>query len=319
MRIGAVFPQTEIEADPGAIRAWAEAVEGIGYDHVLVYDHVTAVDPDSHPDWVEQARAAGSVAPRPYDIRDNFHEVMVLLGYLAAVTSLELATGVLVLPQRQAALVAKQAAQVDILCEGRLRLGVGIGWNRIEARSMGREFSDRARRFEEQIGLLRRYWTEETVDFEGTFEWAEGVGLAPPPVQRPIPLWIGAGGHPAALDRVGRLADGWLPVATDPTEAAPHLDVVRAAAADAGRNPGEIGLQARLESAGDGDDDRHSLMAEGWRSLGATHLAVNTMRSGLNGAIEHIGALAGAMEIVGPSSREPGTSSTETHGIPEEG
>src|SRR6266513_1399400 len=155
MRIGAVFPQTEIGADPSAVRAWAEAVEELGYQHVLAFDHVLGAGRDTRPDW-----------GRRYDSETSFHEVFVLFGYLAAVTSsVELVTGVLVLPQRQTALVAKQAAEVDVLSGGRLRLGIGVGWNRVEYEALGQNFHNRGKRIEEQIALLRALWTQPVVDF----------------------------------------------------------------------------------------------------------------------------------------------------------
>src|ERR1700748_736756 len=176
-RIGAVFPQTELGHDTGAVRAWGQEVERAGYRHVLIYDHVLGADPAIHTPW-----------DRPYDVRTTFREPFVLFGYLAALTSLELVTGVITLPQRQTALVAKQAAEVDLLTGGRFRLGVGIGWNQVEYQSLGKDFSNRGRRSEEQVSLLRRLWTEPAVTFAGAYERVTGAGLAPLPVQRPIPI-----------------------------------------------------------------------------------------------------------------------------------
>src|SRR6478752_6945162 len=199
MRIGVVFPQTELGGDPGAVRAYGERVEELGYTHVLAYDHVVGADPAVHEGW-----------RGPYNLDTTFHEPFVLFGYLAAITSLELVTGIIILPQRQTVLVAKQAAEVDLLAEGRFRLGVGLGWNAVEYEALGTDFSNRGRRMEEQIALLRRLWTEPSLTFEGEFERVTGAGLAPLPVQRPIPVWIGAQ-SPRAYERAGRLADGWFP------------------------------------------------------------------------------------------------------------
>src|SRR5665213_3103994 len=168
MRIGVVFPQTEIGADVGAVRAYAERVEELGFTHVLVYDHVVGADAAVHAPWTG-----------PYDVHTAFHEPMVLFGYLAAVTSLELVTGIIILPQRQTVLAAKQAAEVDLLTGGRFRFGVGLGWNAVEYEALGKDFSKRGRRMEEQISLLRRLWTEQTVTFEGTYDRVIGAGLAP--------------------------------------------------------------------------------------------------------------------------------------------
>ena len=185
MRIGVVFPQTEIGGDPAAVRAYGARVEELGFTHVLAYDHVVGADPTVHAPW-----------NRPYDVHTTFHEPLVLFGFLAGITSLELVTNIIILPQRQTALVAKQAAEVDLLSQGRFRLGVGLGWNPVEYEALGKEFSNRGRRVEEQIHLLRRLWTEEVVTFDGAYERVTGAGLAPLPVQRPIPVWLGAQSPP---------------------------------------------------------------------------------------------------------------------------
>ena len=186
----------------------------------------------------------------PYDIFTTFHEPMVLFGYLAAVTRLELVTGIIILPQRQTALVAKQAAEVDLLTGGRFRLGIGLGWNRVEYEALGRDFTNRGRRAEEQVELLRRLWTEQSVTFRGTDEQVTGAGIAPPPVQRPIPVWFGAQ-SPAAYRRAGRLGDGWFPQVPP----GPQLDAARAiveqAAVAAGRDPAAIGMEGRVSWKGD--------------------------------------------------------------------
>jgi probable F420-dependent oxidoreductase len=293
MRLGVVFPQVEIEPDPAAVRSYVEAAQQLGFDHVLVYDHVTGVDPAVHADFAQVARRGGATSPKPYDVHDTFHEVMVLMGFLAGISTLDLVTGVLVLPQRQTPLVAKQAAEVDVLSGGRLRLGVGVGWNRIEFRSMGAAFERRGDRIEAQVDLLRRYWTETTVRHDGEDDWADGVGIAPRPVQQPIPIWLGAGATRRALERVGRTADGWLPVAVEPRELDGQLDVVHAAAVAAGRDPAAIGIQGRLEWATVREQGGVAAELAAWRDLGASHVAVNTMRAGLNGADAHIAALAG--------------------------
>lgn len=292
-RLGVVFPQTEIEADPTAIRRYAEGVAELGFDHFLIYDHVTSVDPGVHQDFVEIAHADGATSPRPYSIDDPFHELFVLMGYLAGVCDLELVSGVLVLPQRQTALVAKQAAQVDLLTGGRLRVGVGIGWNRLEYRSLGMDFGTRAARLEAQIGVLRDYWTARTASTATAQDWAEGVGIVPRPVQTPIPIWI-AGGAPPALRRVGRLGDGWLPVTVDPRQLHDAWADVRRAAEAAGRDPGALGLQGRLPVAGAPGQVPEQLTA--WSELGATHVAIDTMRAGLHGVDAHLGALAAVVD-----------------------
>jgi probable F420-dependent oxidoreductase len=285
MQIGVVFPQTEIGADPGAVRAYAQGAEQLGYAHLLAYDHVLGADPAAHPGW-----------SGPYDIATTFHEPMVLFGYLAALTRLELVTGIIILPQRQTALVAKQAAEVDLLTGGRLRLGVGLGWNRVEYEALGKDFSSRGRRAGEQVELMRRLWTEPSVTFRGTDEQVTGAGLAPLPVQRPIPVWFGAQ-SPAAYRRTGRLADGWFPQ----VRPGPDLDAARAvveqAAVAAGRDPAAIGMEGRASWTG--DPGELARRAGTWREAGASHLSVNTMRAGLRTVDDHLDALRQAAPALG--------------------
>jgi probable F420-dependent oxidoreductase len=286
MRIGVVFPQVEIGADPGGVRAFAQAAEEIGYDHLLAYDHVLGADVSTRSDW-----------PGPYTSEHQFHELFVLFGYLAAVApGLELVAGVLVLPQRQTALVAKQAAEVDILTGGRLRLGVGLGWNFVEFEALGEDFGNRGRRAEEQIEVLRRLWTEPVVDFDGRWHRIPRAGINPPPVQRPIPIWIG-GSAEAAIRRAARLADGFFP--QRPLEGGwpATLERLRTWAEEAGRDPGTIGIEQRIDvSRGTPDDWRAA--AEEWRGLGATHLSAATMRGGLAGPDGHIERIREAFEAL---------------------
>jgi probable F420-dependent oxidoreductase len=285
MQIGAIYPQTELPTDRETVRAYIRAVEGLGYRHIEIYDHVLGADPGVHTGW-----------NGPYDVDTTFHEPLIFCGFVAALTRLELVTGVIIAPQRQTALLAKQAAEVDILSEGHLRLGLGVGWNAVEYEALGQDFSTRGKRLEEQIGLLRRLWTERSVTYEGVFDRIVGAGLAPPPVQRPIPIWIG-GYSPAAYRRMGRLADGWFPR----IEPGPGLDeaiaIIAKAADEAGRDPAEIGMDARIKHGGGGTDDLLRA-AERWRDAGATHLSVDTMGSGLSGLDAHLDALAKAGEAL---------------------
>jgi len=287
MRIGVVFPQTELGGDVGAVRAYGEAVQEFGFTHVLAYDHVVGADPDVHRGW-----------RGPYDVSTTFHEPFVLFGYLAAVTALELVTGIIILPQRQTVLAAKQAAEVDLLTDGHFRLGVGIGWNAVEYEALGKDFSNRGARLEEQITLLRRLWTERSVTHDGVHERVTGAGLAPLPVQRPIPIWFGAVAE-RALRRVGRLADGWFPQVPP----GPKLDearaIVRGAAVDAGRDPDGLGMEGRI-SWDEGDVDKLVRQAGRWRDADATHLAVNTMGAGFGSVEDHLAALAKAADALAP-------------------
>ena len=285
MKIGVVFPQTEIGADKGAVRLYAEAVSDLGYDHILAYDHVVGADTRVHAGW-----------SGPYDLRSTFHEPLVLFGYLAAISSLELVTGIVILPQRQTALVAKQAAEVDQLSGGRFRLGVGIGWNAVEYEALGKEFSNRGQRVVEQVALMRRLWTEESVTFEGRFEKVTGVGIAPLPLQRPIPVWFGASSD-GALRRAGQLADGWFPLFAPGPQLDEALSVIEGAALEAGRDPSRIGMEGFI-SIGDGDLSRLQLQGELWRSHGASHIALDTMRAGLGSVDDHVAVLAAAAEVL---------------------
>jgi probable F420-dependent oxidoreductase len=277
MHIGVVFPQTEIGADVAAVRGYAETIERLGYHHIAVYDHVLGADPAVHQGW-----------SRPYDVHTTFHEPFVLFGYLAAVTSVELVTNVIILPQRQTALVAKQAAEVDLLTGGRFRLGIGIGWNAVEYEALGKDFTTRGRRSEEQVELLRRLWTEQSVTFSGADDQVTGAGISPLPVQRPIPVWFGAQSQ-RAYRRIGRLADGWFPQ----VPLGPELDAARAtiagAARAAGRDPADIGMEGRVSWRGDVDALADEV--DRWRQAGATHVSVNTMGAGLGGVAGHLAAL----------------------------
>jgi probable F420-dependent oxidoreductase len=291
MQIGVVYPQTELPTDPGTVRTYVQAVQDLGYRHILAFDHVLGADPAIHSSW-----------SGPYDIDTTFHEPLVLYGYLAAITTLELVTGIIIAPQRQTALLAKQAAEVDILTEGRFRLGLGVGWNAVEYEALGQDFTTRGQREEEQIGLLRRLWTERTVTFEGHFDRVTGAGLAPLPVRRPIPLWLG-GQSGAAYRRIGRLADGWFPMVPP----GPRLDdaaaIISRAAVEAGRDPSALGMEGRINQGTGGTEDlvKH---AQRWRDAGATHVAVNTMGSGLSGVDSHLEALRRAADalLLGPDT-----------------
>lgn len=286
MRIGVVFPQTQIGADVGAIRAYAQAAQDLGYQHLLAYDHVLGADPSVREGW------------SGYTVYDTFHEPFVLFGWLAAFSSLELVTGVIVLPQRQAALAAKQAAEVDILSGGKLRLGVGIGWNKVEYEALGEDFHTRGRVLDEQIELMRRLWTEQVVTSSGSRHHVEAAGLAPLPVQRPIPVWLGAQNADRAFDRVGRIGDGWFPQIAPGAKLDDLIARVHSAAERHGRDPAEIGMEGRITVAA-GELDRVAAEADGWRKANATHVSVNTMPGGPKSVDEHIALIRDAASAVG--------------------
>jgi probable F420-dependent oxidoreductase len=276
MRLHAIFPQTEIGNDPAVIGRFIRDVEAMGFDGLVAYDHVLGADP-ARPGW-----------SGPYTLDSAFHEVMVLFSFAAAITMrLELSTGVLVLPQRQTALVAKQAAALDVLSGGRVRIGVGVGWNWVEFDALGMRFTDRGKRIEEQVALLRRLWTEPSVTFEGRWHHIDRAGINPLPVQRPIPLWMGADSEPG-IRRAARLADGFFghfaPTDEGAAQAAAYWQWVR----DAGRDPKDVGLECRMGAKM--TDDELSRAAERFRAMGATDLECNTMRAGFRSPNEHLAA-----------------------------
>jgi len=277
MRIGVVFPQTELGGDPAVVRAYGQRVEELGFTHILAYDHVVGADPSVHQGW-----------QGPYDIDTTFHEVFVMFGYLAAVTSLELVTGVIILPQRQSVLVAKQAAEVDLLTGGRFRLGVGLGWNAVEFEALGEDFTNRGKRSEEQVEVMRRLWTERSVTFNGKYHTVTGAGLAPMPNHRPIPVWFGAASD-RALERAGRLGDGWFPM-VGPGPGLDHArEQVKRGAVAAGRDADSLGMEGRVNWTGDRDKAAADIAT--WKAAGATHLSVNTMSAGLAAVDDHLAAL----------------------------
>jgi probable F420-dependent oxidoreductase len=278
VQVGVTFPQSEIGADPTIIRDYAQAAEDLGYEHLLAYDHVLGADPSNREGW------------RGYTHETMFHEPLTLFCYLAAITQhLELVSGVIVLPQRQTALVAKQAAEVDVLSSGRLRLGVGIGWNAVEYEALGEDFSTRGARIEEQIEVMRLLWTREIVSYEGKYHRIEEAGINPLPVQRPIPVWMGARAD-VGLRRTARVAEGWFPLGPPDEKMREALKRLRDYVEEAGRDPESVGIEARLDVARVPPEEWVA-QTEAWRSLGATHISINTMNAGLGSPQEHVEAI----------------------------
>ena len=285
MRLHAVFPQTEISADPHDVATYARTVEELGYDGIVAYDHVLGAHPDRPGGWTG-----------PYTHQTQFHEVFVLFGYLAAITTrVLLSPGVLILPQRQTALAAKQASAVDVLSGGRLRLGVGIGWNAVEYEALGANFHDRGRRVEEQIALLRELWTNEVVDFTGNWHRVDRAGLNPMPVQRPIPIWMGADVE-RAIRRIARLGDGWFSHVKPDDEGRAQVDRFREWVREAGRDPARVGIEGRIQARWDRDTWARS--AEMFMTMGMTDLELATMGAGYRSLDEHLKALRHFRELV---------------------
>jgi probable F420-dependent oxidoreductase len=294
MKVGVIFPQTECGTDVVAIAAFVRAVEAMGFDHLFVADHVLGADPRVH--------AHPSLAT--YSHEAVVHEALTLMAYLAAITTrVTLATGILILPQRQTALVAKQAAQIDVLSGGRLRLGVGVGWNAVEFEALNETFDNRGRRSAEQIAVLRALWTQRVVDFRGEFHRIRHAGLNPMPVQQPIPIWFGVGSrdHPvppdAALRRIARLADGWSPNFAPDAAGAALVARVHGYAREAGRDPARLPLEGRIRLAGQGAEGWVAQVGA-WQALGATSLIAEPRGAKLRFPDEHLDVLRRFKETV---------------------
>src|SRR6266849_3222958 len=276
MRAGAVFPHLEIGTDPGVIAKYVRTVEELGYDHVVIFDHVLGADANRPGGWTGT-----------YDHRSMFHEPLVLFGYLAALTSrLKVATAIIVLPQRQTALFAKQAAEVDLLTRGRLIVGVGIGWNQVEYEALGMSFTNRGKRIEEQIAVLRLLWTQEVVDFEGRWHHIDRAGLNPLPVQRPIPVWMGGGWDrqkrttvEPALRRIARMGDGWFTHLPPNDDGRTGMETFRRLVQEEGRDPAAVPVEGRLPAARSGTEEwRRGIDA--FQQMGMTGVELNTMGAG---------------------------------------
>ena len=287
MRVGVVFPQTEIGRDPAAVRDFAQAAEGLGYHHLLAYDHIVGANPASYPDL-----------KLIYTHESAFHELFVLFGYLAGQTErIELFSGILILPQRQTVLVAKQAAEVDVLSGGRLRLGVAIGWNPVEFEAQGEDFSNRGRRIEEQVEVLRALWTKELVTYEGKWHRITDAGINPLPVQRPIPIWFG-GGAPAVIRRVGQIGDGWIPFLPPDDSGLAMIEEMRGHARDAGRDPNDIKIECMIQMRESTPDDWAKKIST-YRDMGVTYISGVTMDTGCKTPGDHIGAIERFKDVSG--------------------
>jgi probable F420-dependent oxidoreductase len=286
MNIGSVFPQTEIEADAGAVREYAQAIEKMDYTHILAYDHVVGANTASRPGW-----------RGPYKLESQFHEPFVLFSYLAGVTDkIGLTTGIIILPQRQTVLVAKQAACLDVLSRGRLRLGIGIGWNDVEYEALNEDFHNRGVRSAEQVEVMRALWTKPAVTFNGRWHSVPDAGINPMPVQRPIPVWFGGGsdaprlGQPASdtvIRRIARLGDGWMPQWQPDDRGRELLAKFQGFVRGYGRDPNKIGIEGRT-SAHRANESKWADIVKSWRAIGASHFSVNTMGDGLKGASQHL-------------------------------
>ena len=278
-KIGVVYPQTEFGNDPAAIRDYTQTAEALGYEHILAYDHVLGANPERPGGW-----------SGPYTHQTPFMEPFTLFSYMAAVTTkIGYATGVIILPQRQTALVAKQAATLDVLCSGRLRLGVGLGWNYVEYQALNEDFHTRGRRIEEQVEVLRLLFTQPLVDYAGGWHHIESAGLNPLPIQRPIPIWFGGSAEPA-LQRAARLGDGWMTNYRRIAQAQASINLLRNEVENAGRQWNEFGIEARLHY-NEGDPREWEAIFKEWQAEKITHFSFNTMGSKLASPAAHIAAI----------------------------
>lgn len=276
---GVVFPQTEFGNDPIAIKEYAQTAEELGFSHIIAYDHVLGANPDRPGGW-----------KGPYTYQSPFHEPFTLFCFMAGVTQkIGFTTSIIILPQRQTALVAKQASTLDVLSGGRLRLGVGLGWNQVEYIALNKNFHDRGKRVEEQVDVLRKLWTQPLINFHSRWHTIPDAGLNPLPIQRPIPIWFG--GHAdAVLERVARLGDGWMPNYRAAKDAKPSIDRIQQYLEEFDRNKSSFGLEAKLHY-GDGKQSSWAIKIDEWEAAGATHLSINTMGSGFTTADDHISAI----------------------------
>jgi probable F420-dependent oxidoreductase len=287
MQIGVVYPQIELGGDPAAVGRIGKAIEAMGFDHLLTYDHVLGA--------VHAGRTPALTGP--YTERDPFHDPFVMFAYLAGITErIGFITGILILPQRQTALVARQAADVDLLSGGRLRLGVGIGWSPVEYEALGQDFRTRGARQEEQIDLLRRLFTEPVVDFSGRFDRIDRAALVPKPA-RSIPIWLG-GSSEAAFDRAARVADGFIFHGGDIARSVDRWKRVRDQVAALGRSVEDFG--AEFVAHPSSIDDLKTEM-DLWREAGGSHLSVVTMGRGLDSIDGHLDYLASIADGLGLS------------------
>lgn len=287
MKYGVVYPQTEYGNDPHAIRDFAQTVEGLGFSHILAYEHVLGVNPERSENW-----------QGPYTYQSPFQSPFLLFSYMAAITQvIEFATGILILPQRQTALVAKQAATLDVLSAGRLRLGVGLGWNKPEYISLGENFHNRGRRIEEQVELLRKLWTQPLVNFSELWHTIPDVGINPLPIQQPIPIWFGGHADPV-LRRMAFLGDGWMVNYRQPEKFLPELEKLKGYLNEAGRDQPDFGIEARMYYD-DGEPDAWRLLANEWQDAGVSHISFNTMGSGFRTPEEHLEAVHAFASILG--------------------
>jgi probable F420-dependent oxidoreductase len=310
MKIGVIYPQTEFGTDTGALKEWTQGAEQLGLSHITAFDHVINANSASRPGWNP-----------PYDLESQFYEPLALFCFMAGITgTIGFLTSILILPQRQTVLVAKQAACLDVLCGGRLRLGVGTGWNHVEYEALNVPFGERGEIFDDQIGVLRELWTKPAITLKTPYHAITDAGINPLPVQRPIPLWFGGGSpspfgiHPnmeKVTRRIARLGDGWLlpgfaPFSRDDLRTrggAPNEDAVeiierfRGYVREYGRNPAKVGIEVTINTSRENQATWIDT-AKFWQNLDVNYLSINTMFDGLRGCEQHLRRLEEAAKAI---------------------
>jgi probable F420-dependent oxidoreductase len=285
MEIGAVFPHNEIGTDPQAIKDYAQGVEELGITHLLIYDHVLGADRD---------RPGGFEGP--YDKDFAFHEPFTTFAFIAAVTQkLDMITTVMILPQRQTVLAAKQAAELAILSNNRFKLGVGVGWNAVEYVGLNENFRDRGKRQAEQVELMRLLWDNEVLEYKGSYHEIDKASINPRP-SKPVPIWFG-GGAPQLIQRCAELGDGWIPLMGPNEKAKAMLDEIRHQRINKGLSWDDFGVQAQAQYAG-GNPELWAKHAAKWRELGASHLAIATHNAGETNVQGHLNRIQEYLDSV---------------------
>jgi probable F420-dependent oxidoreductase len=287
MNFGVVFPQTEIGTDIYLIKEYIQEAEYLKYNHILAYDHILGANLDTRPEWTG-----------PYNNKHMFFEPFILFSYMASITkNIEFATGIIILPQRQTALVAKQAATLDVLSEGRLRLGIGTGWNNIEYEALNENFSNRGVRSVEQIKLMKELWQNESLTFSGKWHKINNAGINPLPINKSIPIWFG-GYHENVFKRVGELGDGWIGFFKTIKEGLQIINAIKSSAEINKRNSKDIGIEVPLSIQNNFNASDISKKITQLNKIGVTHISINTMNMGLKSNADHIKVIKDFKKII---------------------
>jgi len=287
MNYGVVFPQTEIGTDISLIKEYVEEAEYLKYNHILAYDHILGVNSNTRPEWIG-----------PYNHNHMFFEPFILFSYLASITkNIEFATGIIILPQRQTALVAKQAATLDVLSQSRLRLGIGIGWNNVEYEALNENFSNRGIRSVEQIKLMRELWKNDSITFSGKWHKIDNAGINPLPLKKSIPIWLG-GYHTNVFKRVGEIGNGWIGFFKTIEEGVKIIEIIKSSAENHKRYSKDIGIEVPISISKNFNPSEIVRKITALEKIGVTHISINTMNMGLKTAHDHIDTIKKFKKII---------------------